>query len=337
MDRRKLFSWLARLPRWIRVVAGVLVILAFMGIGDLSEITKPIRLHFASSKIQENQSTILITSFRGDSDLTFTNELFDGLSDDGWWCLKIESALIAEDVLESSHEKQEAELAAANSYFHTHGGDLLIWGETSAVPGIARIIVYSSSNDKVPPVEIDVNFAIEWVPQITSTLEDLLIKNFRVAASRRSTESHQDYLERTNPLLEKALDLADRARQELVRQQAGELVLDIENIRETARNAIRYGDGLRLVCPNGCTRIEQEKANFCLVAASVSALGFTPDEDARMGRRLLRLRSESVVEERYMYRMADKYWKRCLKAEGLGLEECRTNEPDCTIALDPFS
>ena len=251
--------------------------------------------------------------------------------------LKIESALIAEDVLESSQQKQEAELAAANSYFHTHGGDLLIWGEISAVPGIARIVVFNSSNDSLPPVEIDVNFANEWVPQINSTLEDLLLKNFQVAAARRSTESHQDYLERTEPLLEKAHDLADIAQQELVRHQAGQLVVEIENMRETARNAIRYGDGLRLVCPNGCTQAEREKANFCLVAASVSALGFTPDEDAQRGRRLLRLRSESVVEERYMYRMADKYWKNCLKAEGLGLEECRTNEPDCTIAVDPFS
>ena len=85
MDRRKLFSWLARLPRWLQFV---LVILAFMGIGDLTEITKPIRLYFASSKIQEDQSTVLITSFRGDSDLRFTNELFDGLSDDGWSCPK---------------------------------------------------------------------------------------------------------------------------------------------------------------------------------------------------------------------------------------------------------
>ena len=337
MDKKdKLFSWLSGLPRWIHVVASLLFILAFMGIGDLSDITEPIKLRFASSNIQENQSTILITSFRGDSDLTFTNELFDGLSDDGWPCLKIENSLIAEDVIESSDEKQAAEFEAASSYFDTHGGDLLIWGEISAAPSIARIVIYSKSNEDVSPVEIDVNFANEWVPQMTLALEDLLLKGFRVAASGRPTERYQDYLKRTEPLLDKTQNLADTGQKEIVRQRAAELVAEIENLRETARNAIRYRAGLRLVCPNGCTPIEREKADFCLVSASVSALGYTPDEAVR-GYRSLRLRLESGYELRSRYRAANKYWKHCLKAEGLGLEHCRTNEPDCTIALDPFS
>ena len=235
--------------------------------------------------------------------------------------------MIDEDAIESSREKALAELEAASAFFETHGGDLLMWGEISPVGAAARVSVFR--NGGADTTEYEINLAEEWASALTPKIEAQLLRSLAERVHQRIGESTRAWLQRTEPLGPKIQHLADTAQEEDLRTVAADLYSHLESGLEIARNDIRYKNGWRLICPDGCMDTDQAKADFCVLAASIATTGQIPTAGY--------LRGVAARERREKHAAAHTYWKACLHAEGFRLQECKMNEPDCTIASDPFS
>jgi len=320
---------LRKAPTWIGLGLLALGLLAFFGIETCRDLRTPIVINTDSGKASVDKFTILIPQLRGDSDSRYTGDLFNGLGTQGWACLKIDSPLIEEDIIESTEERPAIELEAAWSLLETHRADLLIWGEIAAIGTAARVAVYGLG-ERIPE-EFTIDFLDEWEPRISSLLEFLMLRNLTGQAERFEQENSSDYIRRVEPLLAKIQKLADNTELEELAPLATQLIAMVERDLEAARIDIQYRDGFRLVCPDGCDGMDQAKAEFCYISASVSATGLTPVQAGGF------IRGLDPRQRRNKHRAANVYYLSCLRAEGISLAECQMNEADCTIERDPFS
>ena len=230
---------LRRYARPIALIAALATITGFVivvtpAIGDWFRWRIPV------DDVPAKELTILISQFRSDPDGRVTSEIEARLLRHGWESIRFRRTLTTEQLIEHSRDRNLSASQMARVLFERHGGEVLITGDVSATSNRVRVKVFERALERAP-AEVELDLTIPWMGTLAPHVEGAILHSLVRAESALRSENHPEFTVRAVPIESKAIQLAETASIEAIKDEAHAI-----HEQMTARIGVVAGDATRL-------------------------------------------------------------------------------------------